>query len=87
MNGFEFDLAKSANNLEKHGIDFHCAQLLWADENMLEIPATNEGEARYLVIGNIAKKLWSAIITYRGNNIRIISVRRARKTEVALYES
>ena len=43
-------------------------------------------EPRYLVIGRIAAKHWSAVITYRSESIRIISVRRSRPEEVALYE-
>jgi len=44
-------------------------------------------EPRYLVIGKIAGKHWSGIVTYRGDAVRIISVRRARKEEITLYES
>ncbi|MGB0299725.1 MAG: BrnT family toxin [Alteromonas oceani] len=42
---------------------------------------------RYIVIGLIGAKHWTAVITHRNKNIRIISVRRARKSEVAIYES
>lgn len=54
---------------------------------LVEIPAKTEDEPRFVVIGLIGKKYWTAVITYRGYNIRIISVRRARKAEVTLYES
>ncbi len=84
---FEFDEAKSQANLLKHGISFDDAQTLWNDPRLLEIPAKTEDEPRYLVIGLIYEKCWSAVITYRGPNIRIISVRRSRTEEVALYES
>ena len=84
---FEFDEAKSRANLLKHGISFEDAQALWNDLRLLEIPAKTEDEPRYLVIGLIYEKYWSAVITYRGTNIRIISVRRSRTEEVALYES
>ena len=84
---FEFDAVKSESNLAKHGMDFVDAQLLWSDPDLLEIPAKIEGETRYLVIGLIGGKHWSAVITHRGVNIRLISVRRARTEEVALYES
>ena len=84
---FEFDDTKSESNLEKHGIDFVDAQLLWSDPGLLEIPAKTEDEPRYLVVGLIDKKHWSAVITYRGTRIRLISVRRARTEEVTLYES
>lgn len=84
---FEFDAAKSLSNLDKHGLDFVDAQALWDDPRRLEIPARVMGEARHLVIGMINDKHWSAVITYRGANICIISVRRARKEEVSLYEN
>jgi uncharacterized DUF497 family protein len=87
MHAFEFDEAKSRSNVEKHGIDFLSVQGLWNDPMLLEIPARTDDEPRYLVIGLIDEKHWSAVITYRGNNIRLISVRRARTEEVALYES
>lgn len=84
---FEFDEKKSLANLEKHGIDFYDAQVLWEDPDLLEFPANFDDEDRFLVIGRIAAKIWSAIVTYRGKNVRLISVRRSRKKEVALYES
>ena len=84
---FEFDQNKSKSNLEKHGINFVETQELWTDINRLEIPAKVTDELRYLVIGKIGQKCYSAVITYRKENIRIISVRRARKEEVELYES
>ena len=87
MSSFEFDAAKSETNSTKHGIDFVEAQRLWDDSMLLEVPAKTEDEPRYLVIGLMDGKHWSAVITYRGTNIRLISVRRARTEEVALYES
>ncbi len=87
MNSFEFDPLKSESNLAKHNIDFVEAQRLWNDPMLLEVPAKTEDEPRYLVIGVIDGKHWSAVITYRDANIRLISVRRARTEEVALYES
>ncbi len=87
MISFEFDQIKSISNLEKHGIDFVQAQKLWNDPDLLEIPAKTSDEPRFLLIGQINQKHWSAIITYRQGNIRVISVRRSRKEEVDLYES
>ena len=84
---FEFDPEKSALNLQKHGIDFRRAQALWEDPDLIEIPARTEDEPRFLVIGKIAAKHWSGVMTYRGDVIRIISVRRARAEEIAIYES
>ena len=87
MQNFEFDQTKSDSNLTKHGIDFVEAQKLWNDPMLLEIPAKTEDEPRYIIIGLIGNKHWTAVITYRNKNIRIISVRRARKSEVVIYES
>jgi uncharacterized DUF497 family protein len=84
---FEFDPDKSAANKSKHGIDFVEAQALWNDLEMIEIPARTEDEPRYLVVGRIGDKYWSGIVAYRGERIRIISVRRSRKEEIAIYES
>ena len=84
---FEFNEQKSQANLLKHGINFSDAQALWGDPRLLEIPAKTEDEPRYLLIGLINGKHWSAVITYRNESVRLISVRRSRPEEVALYES
>lgn len=78
---------KPKANLEEHGIDFRAAQKLWRDPYLLEIRAKSEDEPRFLLIGKIAEKHWSAVVTYRDARIRLISVRRSRKKEVELYES
>jgi len=87
MDEFEFDEAKSQANLDKHGIDFVAAQRLWKDPYLLEIRAKSEDEPRFALIGKIGEKHWSAVVTYREERIRLISVRRSRKKEVELYES
>lgn len=83
---FEFDQVKSQANQKKHGIDFVDAQLLWLDDMLLEIPVCTTDEPRFLIIGRIGSKHWSAVVTYRQDRIRIISVRRSRKEEVEIYE-
>ena len=85
--GFEFDIYKSQSNQKKHGIDFLDAQVLWEDGDRIEIPARTSDEPRFVIIGIIHSKVSAAVITYRKESIRIIAVRRARKREVALYES
>ncbi|MBN2428788.1 MAG: BrnT family toxin [Deltaproteobacteria bacterium] len=84
---FEFDPEKSISNQSKHGIDFDSAQSLWNDPDLLEIPAKTIDEQRYLIVGKIDGKHWSAVITYRDQTIRLISVRRSRPEEIILYES
>ena len=84
---FEYDPAKSAKNLAKHGIDFEQAQRMW-DDVVLEFDADpRSDDARYLELGVIDGKHWTAITTKRGKRIRIISVRRSRKNEEAYYDS
>lgn len=83
---FEYDPAKSESNKAKHGIDFEEAQALWNDERRLEIPAHFRDEERFALIGRIPETMWTAIFTLRGEAVRLISCRRSRKEEVALYE-
>lgn len=84
--GFEYDPEKSAENKRKHGLDFEEAQALWDDAALVEVPARVTDEARWVVIGKLEEKHWSAVVTRRGENIRLISVRRSRDEEVAIYE-
>ena len=84
---FDFNLKKSESNWQKHGINFATAQLLWSDPDRIQIPAKDVDEPRFMIIGKIEQKHWSAIITYRDDKIRIISVRRSRDEEIEIYES
>ena len=83
---FEFDERKSLANKAKHGLDFLQAQLLWQDDLLVEVSARTTDEPRFLVVGMIGARHWSAMVTYRNGRTRIISVRRSRVEEVALYE-
>ena len=83
---FEFDRRTSRSNHKKHGIDFSDAQALWEDPDLIEIPARTTDEPRFLVVGRIGDERWSAVVAYRDDRIRIISVRRSRKEEIELYE-
>ncbi|MGH2472401.1 MAG: BrnT family toxin [Candidatus Limnocylindria bacterium] len=67
----EFDAAKSAANKTKRRTDFNEAARLWNDPHRVEIPARTIDETRYMVIGTIGRRQWSAIITYRGGKTRI----------------
>lgn len=84
---FEYDPAKSAANKAKHGIDFEEAKALRLDKRLLEAAARTTDEPRWLVIGLLAGKHWTAVFTRRGGTIRLISARRARDEEIAIYES
>ncbi len=62
------------------------AQGLWLDGDLLRLPVRSDAESRFLFIGRIGDVHWSAIATYRGETIRLISVRRSRPREVQAYE-
>ena len=83
---FEYDPNKSAASKVKHGVDFEEAQALWDDIDAVQVPLRYEDESRYFVTGKINGKCWTAICTDRGERVRIISVRRSRKAEEAIYE-
>lgn len=84
---FEFDPLKNAANQQKHGIDLVQGQRLWQDPLRVEVPARTVDEPRWLVTGQIDGKHWSAVVTYREQRTRIISIRRSRAEEMAIYES
>ncbi len=85
---FEYDENKNKTNKSKHGIDFEEAKELWKDPYSFVLPSIqSEDEERFLVLGQINSKNYTAIVTYRDGNIRIISVRRSREKEIKLYES
>ena len=50
-------------------------------------PAWTVDEPRFIVIGRIGGRHWSAVCTRRGERIRIISIRRARREEIERYDS
>ena len=85
---FEYDENKSKSNKLKHNINFEEARELWSDPYAFEILSlAGEEEERFLVLGQINSKNYTAIITYRDVNIRIISVRKSREKEIKFYES
>jgi uncharacterized protein len=83
---FEFDERKSRINKLKHGIDFDAAQELWRDPWLAHVRTAYPRERRFLAIGRIGEKHWSAVSTYRGGVVRLISVRRSAVKEVQIYE-
>lgn len=82
---FEFDQAKSEANKAKHGIDFIEAQELWQTP-LLIIATGYVEELRWLAIGDLSGRFWTAVYTERAEVIRLISARRSRDHEVQGYE-
>ena len=84
---FDWDQDKNKANIIKHSIDFEEAKNLWIDPDRLVIPARSDDEERFALLATYYDRVWAAFFTLRDQTIRIISVRRARKAEVAIYES
>jgi len=80
----EFDSAKSNLNLRKHGLSLEQAKQLW-DVPAVVMRARTVGEERFMIIGLLGQKLYSAIFTMRGETVRLISARRSHKKEEKIY--
>ena len=86
---FEWDEAKARTNARKHGVRFEEAATVFADPVSLTIPdpAHSEAEDRYVILGeSYTGKLLVVVHTERGDNLRIISARRATRRERQNYE-
>jgi len=86
---FEWDLRKARLNLAKHGVAFEEASTVFGDPLSLTIPDPehSQGENRYITMGKTFNgKLLVVVHTDRGDNIRIISARRASRRERKFYE-
>jgi uncharacterized DUF497 family protein len=84
---YEWDENKRAANLAKHGVDFIDAEHFdWS----LAIEAIddrfNYGEDRWVALGSIGNRLHVLAYAVRGENIRLISLRKANKRERGYYE-
>ncbi len=88
MATFDWDENKRETNLAKHGIDFVRAKEIW-EGHVIEIPSsrTRYGEARYIALGLVESEVIAVVYTWRRRTRRIISARKARKNEKALYEN
>ncbi len=84
---FEWDHAKAASNLAKHGVPFDYATRVFLDEAVVDFDASREadGEARRKAIGLIEERVFTVVYVQRGEAIRIISARRANAMERKAY--
>ena len=84
---YEWDDAKAAANLAKHGVSFAYATRVFDDPYRIELENASEGyeEPRYQALGMVEGRILFVVFTYRGNNIRIISARRATRRERRQY--
>jgi hypothetical protein len=83
---FEWDEEKNRINLQKHRVDFTDAAQIFFDENRIERRDIfhSDDEDRWQVIGKVNDILF-VIYTERGEKIRLISARKANKTERRIY--
>lgn len=84
MPEFEWDEEKREANLEKHGISFVAAIKIFLSDPYIERSDRNS-ESRYIAVGEVKGRILTVAYTLRGDRIRIISARRARKNEEKKY--
>jgi uncharacterized protein len=84
---FEWDEAKSQDNLEKRGFDFEYAARIFKGGDLLEYEDRRRhyGERRFVAIGEIEGEILFVVYTWRGGNRRIISGRLANRRERDVY--
>ena len=87
---FEWDRMKAARNVIKHGVRFTEAATVFFDRDALfeDDEEHSDGERRYTVIGHsIRLRELFVVHVHRGDNIRIVSARRAEPEERREYEA
>ena len=82
---FDWDSAKSASNEAKHGLSLASVATLWAGP-VVTLPSKRPGELRHLAIGLIEGRHWTIVYAPRGDSFRLISARRSRENEKALFQ-
>ena len=84
---YEWHPKKASGNLRKHAIDFADAVIVLEDESALTIDDSDSDERRYLTIGlDAIARILVVVHSWRGENIRIISARKATPAERRQYE-
>jgi len=83
----EFDAAKDAANIAKHGVSLAFGAKMFSDAGHLVLSSHRpiDGEDRFKVIGMVEAKLWTAVYVMRSNRFRFISVRRSNDGEERAY--
>ena len=82
----EFDPEKSARNAIERGLPFdRVNDFDWSSIVVFEDARTDYGELRLLLFGYIDGRLHAAVVTPRDDDLRVISLRRANRREIALY--
>jgi uncharacterized protein len=84
---FEWDQAKAASNLAKHGVSFMTAVAIFANEVVENIDDREDyGEDRFIALGRVELEVYRVVYSWRGSaTVRIISVKRASRHEREIY--
>jgi len=84
---FEWDKSKAKENKSKHGISFADTFAVFDDPNAVTLEDFRRGEQRHVTVGMDAfGRILVVVYTWQGDNIRIISARKAVSYEVRQYE-
>jgi uncharacterized protein len=84
---YQWDTDKAATNLSKHGIDFADAVSVFADDLAVTVSEERFDEERFITIGiDALGRVLVVVYTWRGNEIRLISARKATRSERKQYE-
>ena len=86
---FEWDEDKAESNLRKHRVPFDEAQTVFLDDLSITVPDADHSqtEVRFRIVGMSDKKRVLVVsFTERGERIRLISARKARRSEIKDYE-
>ena len=84
---YEWDENKAKSNRQKHGIDFADTVAVFADDTAITILDEHPDEERFAIIGmNALGQILVVVYTWRGDNIRIISARKATRPERKQYK-
>ena len=83
---YQWNREKAAANLRKHGIDFADAVSVFSDDLAITIPDERFDEERFVTIGMDGFARVLVVVYRRGNEIRLISARKATRQERQQYE-
>jgi uncharacterized protein len=84
---YQWDRNKAATNFNKHGIDFADAVSVFSDDLAVTVNDERFDEERFITIGIDAfGQVLVVVYTLRGNDIRLISARKATRPERTQYE-
>lgn len=83
---YQWDINKAASNLRKHSVDFADAVLVFADELAITTEDKRSTEERFIIIGlDVLGRVLVVVYTWRESKIRLISARKATRTERQQY--